>query len=146
MGGAYVDFPFNVLEVFGRKGLIKVKAVFDHKAVYRGSLANMGTGCHILILRKDIRKEIGKSVGDTVHVSLEEDLEERVVVIPEPLAELFKEYPVHAQAFERLSFSHRREMVAWLMDAKKPETRARRLGKLLEFIEAKMKPDLRKQL
>lgn len=66
--GAYVEFPFDVREVFN-KGRVKVKAYFDG-VPYEGSLVRMKTPCHILGLRKDIRKEIQKQAGDWVHVSV----------------------------------------------------------------------------
>lgn len=68
--GAYVEFPFDVREVFN-KGRVKVKAYFDG-VPYEGSLVRMKTPCHILGLRKDIRKEIQKQAGDWVHVSVQE--------------------------------------------------------------------------
>lgn len=40
---------------------------------YAGSLVNMGTGCHIIGIRKDIRQAIGKQPGDSVRVTIKED-------------------------------------------------------------------------
>src|SRR5690606_37223624 len=83
MDAAYVIVPFNVKEVFGTKGQVKVKATFDGFE-YRGSLAPMGDGYHVLGIRKDIRKAIGKSFGDVVDVKIERDLEPRMVnILPE---------------------------------------------------------------
>lgn len=42
--GAYVEFPYDVYEEFGSRGLIKVEAAFDGYK-YRGVLAKMGTDC-----------------------------------------------------------------------------------------------------
>ncbi|CDW60353.1 CSD and DUF1905 domain containing protein [Trichuris trichiura] len=69
-GGAYVIFPYDVREEFG-KGRVKVHATFDG-VDYDGSIVNMGVKnedgsiCYILGIRKDIRKEIGKDIGDVV--------------------------------------------------------------------------------
>lgn len=68
--GAYVDFPYDVREEFG-KGRVKVHAEFDGEP-YDGSLVRMGTPGHIIGLRKDIRGKIGKQPGDTVSVRLYE--------------------------------------------------------------------------
>ena len=68
--GAYVEFPYNVREEFG-KGRVKVRAEFDGGA-YEGSLVRMKTVCHILGLRKDIRARIRKQAGNMVHVRLTE--------------------------------------------------------------------------
>lgn len=70
LDGAYVEFPLDVRQEFGR-GRVKVHAAFDGVA-YDGSLVRMGTPGHILGLRKEIRAKIGKQPGDTVHVVLRE--------------------------------------------------------------------------
>lgn len=73
-GGAYVIFPFNVREEFG-KGRVKVHATFDG-APYDGSIVNMGVKnadgsiCYIIGIRKDIRSKIGKQTGDKVLVTV----------------------------------------------------------------------------
>lgn len=75
-GGAYVIFPWNIREEFG-KGRVKVHAEFDG-IPYDGSIVNMGIKdqdgniCYIIGLLKSIRKELGKSQGDPIHVVIEE--------------------------------------------------------------------------
>ncbi len=75
-GGAYVIFPWNIREEFG-KGRVKVHAVFDGIA-YDGSIVNMGVKddkgnvCYIIGMLKDIRKQLGKGAGDSVHMVVEE--------------------------------------------------------------------------
>ncbi|MFV0412283.1 MAG: DUF1905 domain-containing protein [Oscillospiraceae bacterium] len=68
--GAYVEIPFDVKEVFGKRR-VPVHASFDGVA-YEGSLVKMGTPGHILGLRKDIRAQINKQPGDTVLVTIQE--------------------------------------------------------------------------
>lgn len=70
MDGAYIAFPYNVKELFG-KGRVKVHATFDGMA-YDGSLVRMGTPGHIIGLRKDIRQKINKHPGDNVFVTIQE--------------------------------------------------------------------------
>lgn len=75
-GGAYVVFPWNIKEEFG-KGRVKVHAQFDGIS-YDGSIVNMGIKdadgkvCYIIGVLKAIRKELNKSEGDTIHVVIEE--------------------------------------------------------------------------
>ncbi|MEY8494857.1 DUF1905 domain-containing protein [Lachnospiraceae bacterium 29-91] len=75
-GGAYVIFPYDIREEFGR-GRVKVHATFDGEP-YDGSIVNMGVKhedgsiCYIIGLRKDIRARIGKQPGDSVHVTIQE--------------------------------------------------------------------------
>ncbi|GAA0796187.1 DUF1905 domain-containing protein [Faecalicatena orotica] len=66
--GAYIDFPYDVKEEFGR-GRVKVRATFDG-VPYDGSLVRMKTPNHIIGVRKDIRQKIGKQPGDMVHVTI----------------------------------------------------------------------------
>lgn len=70
LDGAYVVFPYDIREEFGR-GRVKVHATFDGHP-YDGSVVNMGTGDYIIGIRKDIRKAIGKQPGDSVHVTIRE--------------------------------------------------------------------------
>ena len=75
-GGAYVLFPWNVREEFG-KGRVKVHAEFD-SIPYDGSIVNMGVRdeegnvCYLIGLLKAIRKQLGKGDGDSVHVVIRE--------------------------------------------------------------------------
>lgn len=90
INATFVEFPFSVKEAFGKTGQVKIRAVFDRKVEYRGSLAKMGGDCHILGLTKAIREKIGKSFGDSVEVELWEDQEERIVEIPEDVVKIFQ--------------------------------------------------------
>ncbi len=71
-GGAYVIFPWNIREEFG-KGRVKVHAEFDG-IPYDGSIVNMGVKdedgnvCYVIGLLKSIRKQLNKGDGDHVHV------------------------------------------------------------------------------
>ena len=75
-GGAYVAFPWNIREVFG-KGRVKVHATFDGEP-YDGSIVNMGFRgpdgeiCYIIGVRKAIRQKLGKKDGDRLRVVIEE--------------------------------------------------------------------------
>ncbi len=68
--GAYIEFPYNVREEFG-KGRVKVTATFDGFE-YEGSLVKRKTPCHIIGVRKDIRLKIGKQPGDIIRVTVRE--------------------------------------------------------------------------
>ena len=75
-GGAYIVFPWDIREVFG-KGRIKVHAEFDG-VPYDGSIVNMGVKnpdgsvCYIIGVLKAIRAAIHKGEGDTIHVVINE--------------------------------------------------------------------------
>lgn len=91
INAAFINFSFDTVELFGKKGQVKVKVLLDDKAEYRSSLANMGGGCHRLGLTQAIRKELGKTFGEIVEVKLWEDKEERIVIVPDDVQELFNQ-------------------------------------------------------
>lgn len=134
INAAFVEFPFSVEELFGKKGQVKIKAIFDGKVEYRGSLAKMNSDCHILGLTQEVRKKPGKSFGDTVSVKLWEDKEKRIVEIPEDVQIVFNENLKAKELFEAMSYTHKKEYIRWIVEAKKPETRENRKVKMIEMI------------
>jgi hypothetical protein len=137
-GGVGIYFPLDVEKEFGRKGMIKIHAFFDGEP-YRGSLAPMGGGKHMLLVKKEIRQKINKEVGDRIKVVIIEDLEERVVEIPEEFQKLLNENPEAKKNYDSMSYTHRKEYARWIAEAKKEDTRRRRLEKAIEMIFAKKK-------
>ncbi|AZB27565.1 DUF1905 domain-containing protein [Chryseobacterium bernardetii] len=134
MNAAFVEFPFSTEELFNKKGQVKIKATFDGKVEYRGSLAKMKSGCHILGLTQDIRKQLGKTFGDEVSVSLIEDKEERIVEVADDIFLVFNENPDAKILFDKMSYTHKKEYIRWIEDAKKPETRENRKAKMIQMI------------
>lgn len=132
-GGCWVVVPFDVKAEFGALRP-KVKAIFEGKNEYRGSLVRMDGGPHVLGVRKDIREAIGKQPGDEISVQLQLDAEERKVEIPELLQSAFKVEPDAKKYFDSLSYSHQREHVNYITEAKKEETRLRRIEKTIKSL------------
>lgn len=60
----------------------------------------------------------------------------KTVVPPDDLQQEFARNPSAATFFEELAFSHKREYIAWIYDAKKEETRKRRISKTIELLKA----------
>jgi hypothetical protein len=131
-GGAYVNVPFDVEKAFGKKR-VKIKATIEGEP-YRGSLVRMGTPNHMLLILKEIREKIGKSFGDEVSVELEEDLEPRQVKLPVDLQQALHANPTANAFFNRLSYSHQREYVLWINEAKRDQTRLDRIHKTIEML------------
>ena len=134
MNAAFVEFPFSTEELFHKKGLVKIKALFDNKVEYRGSLAKMKSDSHILGLTQEVRKQLGKTFGDEVSVSLMEDKEERIVEIADDIAAVFIENPEAKALFDKMSYTHKKEYIRWIEEAKKPETRENRKTKMIQMI------------
>lgn len=134
----YVEFPFDVGKEFGTRGQVKVIATFDEYE-YRGSLVKMGHHCHFIGLIKKVRAEIGKNPGDTVHVVIKQDLEPRTVEVPEDFEKMLNQNPEAQTFFDKLSYTNRKQYVQWITNAKKAESRDRRIKnsicKLLQGIK-----------
>ena len=128
-GGAYVVVPATVVDALGGGGRIPVRATFDG-VEYRGSIASMG-GEKVLGVLKAIRDQLGKVPGDAVVVTVARDDAPRTVTVPDDLGAALTAAGRRA-AFDALSFSHQREYVEWIDDAKRAETRARRITKTVE--------------
>ncbi|HAP94337.1 YdeI/OmpD-associated family protein [Epilithonimonas hominis] len=133
INAAFVNFPFDTGELFGKKGQVKVRVLLDNKVEYRSSLANMG-GCHRLGLTQAIRKDLGKTFGDIVEVKLWEDKEERTVIVPDDVQELLNQNEKAKEFYDKMSYTHKKEYIRWIDDAKKEETRKRRKIKMIEML------------
>jgi Domain of unknown function (DUF1905)/Bacteriocin-protection, YdeI or OmpD-Associated len=139
-GGAYVLFPFDVEREFGTKGKVPVQARFNG-VPYAGTLIKYGNPVHVLPMLKAIREQIGTAPGDTVDVELWKDEKPRVIEVPADFKQAMKEQGV-MPLFDRLSFTHRKEYCRWIAEAKKDETRMRRVEKAVELLAKGVKtPD-----
>jgi hypothetical protein len=133
-GGAFVAFPYDVEREFETRGRVAVKATFDG-VPYTGSLHKYGQSQHMLGLLKAIREQIAKGPGDTIEVVVWKDEGERTVPVPAPFEELMKEGGV-LSFFDQLSYTHRKEYCRWITQAKKEETRSKRLLKAIEMLKS----------
>jgi hypothetical protein len=129
-GGAFVEVPFDVKAIFG-SARAKVTVTFDGIA-YRGTIAPMG-GVSLIGILKDIRKQIGKDVGDKVRVTVDLDAAPREVTLPDDVRAALRKAMLDA-AFEELSYTHRKEHINAIEEAKQPQTRARRIDKLIAML------------
>lgn len=104
---------------------------------YRSTVAVMG-GQFMLPLAKAHREAAGVKPGQKVEVTLELDTAPREVEIPKDFAAALKKAGLRA-AFDKLAFTHRKEHVRAIEEAKAAETRARRIDKALAMVAAKAK-------
>jgi len=137
-GGAFVEVPFDVEAAFGSKRP-KVKALIEG-VPYRSILTRMGGPNHMLIILKGIREQIGKTFGDEVKVIVEPDTEERVIEIPKDLMKELKKDKEAKAFFDKLSYTHQKEYVRWVEEAKKDDTRQNRIIKTIEMLKQGRKP------
>ena len=130
-----IDIPFDVESVFGSKR-VPVKAVING-AEYRGSIVRYG-GQYMLGIPKEFRKRAAVNGGDHIVVTIELDAEERVVTVPNDFANALAANGLR-DAFDAMSYTHRKEHVRAIEEAKAAETRLRRIEKAVEMVAAKKK-------
>ncbi len=130
-----ITIPFDVEKVFGAKR-VPVKAEING-AVYRGSIVRMG-GKYMLGIPKVFREEAGIAAGDNIVVTIELDDTPRTVEMPADLAEAIKTAGL-SDAWEKLSYTHKKEHARAIEEAKEEATRIKRIEKAVEMIAAKAK-------
>jgi hypothetical protein len=127
--------PFDVVEVFQRKGRVPVKGTINGFP-FRSSLMNMGDG-HMMAVNAQMRAGANCKGGDTVSVVMELDEDERRVEVPAPLKKIVASDSKTKEAWDQLSFTHQKEWVRAIEDAKKPETRQKRIAAMLDALSGK---------
>ena len=132
---AWIEFPFDSKETYGVGNLVPYKATFDGQVIYRGSLAKMGGPGAMILLRKDIRTELGKEPGESIEVTVELDDKPRQLAVADDIKKALKAAGLW-EKFSALAYTHRKEYVQWIEEAKKPETRLRRIAKMREMLVA----------
>jgi Bacteriocin-protection, YdeI or OmpD-Associated/Domain of unknown function (DUF1905) len=102
---------------------------------WRGSVARM-KGEFLLGMNREVREAAGVEAGDEVSVEIALDAAERTVEVPAELAAALAGDTDAAAAFEGLAYTHRKEFARWVAEAKRAETRERRVAKALEMLRA----------
>jgi hypothetical protein len=131
-GGHMVEVPDHVITKLGGKGRTPVTASLDG-VPYRGSIVKM-RGIMMIGVTKAIMAEARVEVGDTLTIVVENDDGPRQVEVPADLANAFRGAKDARAEWDRLAFTHQREYAEVILDAKKPETRARRIEKTTEAL------------
>jgi hypothetical protein len=121
--------PFDLGEAFGRaRPPVKV-TIRDH--TWR-TTPGVYDGVGYIVVNRAVKAATGVDAGDRVRVRMELDTEPRQVELPGDLRAALGQAPTATAAFEALSFTHQREYVEWVEEAKRPETRARRIAATVE--------------
>ena len=134
--GTVVVVPFDLKEVFG-SGRPPVRATVNGYT-FRTTLFTMG-GRVLLGLNREVREAAKVEPGQKVSVELERDNEPRTVEVPSDLAAALDADPVVRETFDDLSYTHRKEYVRWIEEAKRTETRTRRVEKSVEMLREGIK-------
>ena len=126
-----IELPFDPKAVFG-KARAPVKVTINGYS-YRSTVALMG-GPPFVPLRASHREAAGITGEAEVTVRLDLDTEKREVTPPADLKKALKASPPAWDRWVEMSFSHQREYAEAIEEAKKPETRARRIAGAVEAV------------
>jgi len=124
--GTFVEVPPDVLAALGPRKRPAVRVVINGVEL-RTTIAVYGGRSYIGI-RREIRDAAHIAPGEEIEVSVEPDDEPRTVDLPDDLAAALADDPEAQHAFDRLSFSNRNEYMGWVLAAKQPTTRRRRVA------------------
>ncbi len=130
----FIPVTFDPKAVFG-----KVRApvrVTLNGYTFRSTIASMGDG-PCIPLRRSNREAAGLEGGETLNVTLELDEDVREVKPPADFVKALKKAPPAWSRWGEMSYTHQREYAEAIVEAKKPETRARRIASAVEMIASR---------
>ncbi|GAB2986095.1 YdeI/OmpD-associated family protein [Amycolatopsis acidiphila] len=127
-----IQVPDEVVGELGSKRPA-VRVTINARHTYRSTVASMG-GRYLLPVSAEHRQAAGVAAGDEVEVELVADTAPREVTVPADLAAELGKDETAKKFFDGLSYSHQRAYVQWIEDAKKAETRQRRVGQAAEML------------
>ena len=128
---ASFTLPFDTREVWG-KAKVPVKVTINGYT-WRSTVGNRG-GIQYIVVNAEARRDAGVKAGDVVTIALEPDTAKRKIDIPVPLQRALG--AKLTQKLNGLSFSHKKEFVVWYAEAKKEDTRVRRVEKMKQMLSS----------
>ena len=121
--------PFDTREVWG-KAKVPVRVTI-RSYTWRSTVGNRG-GIQYIVVNADARRNAGVRAGDSVTITLEPDSEKRDIEIPISLQKALGTRLT--QKLNSLSFTHKKEFVVWYSQAKKEDTRIRRVETMKQML------------
>jgi hypothetical protein len=134
--GCGINLPFEPKEVFG-KARAPVNVTINGYT-FQTTTFCMG-GRNFIGVSKVNRDGAGIVAGDKITVTMELDIAPRVITPPVDFAKSLKANKRAQEFWDILSYSHQREYANWISEAKKPETRLRRIEKAVEMLGSGVK-------
>jgi uncharacterized protein YdeI (YjbR/CyaY-like superfamily) len=131
-GACFIRVPPEVLTMLGERKRAPVKVTIN-ATTYRTTIAVYGGKSYIGV-RREIREAAGVTAGESLTVGLEYDPELRTVDLPEALRAKLEADSKAAAAFEKLSYTRKKEFVEWITSAKLAETQRRRMAQAMAML------------
>ncbi|HLG15824.1 MAG TPA: YdeI/OmpD-associated family protein [Blastocatellia bacterium] len=137
-GWVYLDLSTEASASLGKRTAVPVKVHLNGFQSRATAFPN-GRGGHYLMVNKEMRAGASAETGDNVTVAIEVDNEPRTVEVPVELKKALSKSKRARAYFESLSPSHRKAYVEFILEAKRPETRERRVKQTIERLEREAK-------
>jgi uncharacterized protein YdeI (YjbR/CyaY-like superfamily) len=131
-GACFIRLPPEVLTTLGQRKRAPVKVTIN-ATTYRTTIAVYGGKSYIGV-RREVREAAGVTAGEQLTVGLEYDDELRTVDLPAGLREALEADAKAAAGFDKLSYTRKKEFVAWLTGAKRAETQRRRMEQVIAML------------
>src|SRR5262249_16713581 len=106
----HVYLPFDVFEAFGTRARLAVKGAINGFP-FRSSIFPMGGGKFYMVVNREMREGAKVKAGDTVEFLLEKDDDLRTIATPPDLLKALTGRRSAKPAWDRLSYSHRKEHI-----------------------------------
>ena len=127
-----IHVPDEVVSALGSGRRAPVRVTLG-AYTYRTTVASRG-GRFMVPVSAEVRAAAGVAAGDELDVQIELDTEPREVAVPDDLAAALDARPGARERFDRLAYSHRKEHVRAIEEAKTDATRRRRIAKAIEML------------
>lgn len=122
----------------GKRGRVAVVLTINGHAL-RAFAAPMGDGTHGIVVNKKMQAQAGVDQNEVVDVTLEIDTTPRTVDVPPELAKELDKSKKAKEFFGGLAYTHQKDFVSWIIEAKRSETKEKRLAESMCLLEAGIK-------
>ena len=123
--------PFDLKEAFGRGRPPVAITIRGH--TWR-TTPGVYDGVGHVVVNRSVKAATGVDAGDRVRVEMALDTAPRTVRVPTDLRKALAGDPAAKAAFAKMSYTHRREYVEWIEEAKRAETRTRRVAATVDLV------------
>ncbi len=134
-----IKIPFDVHKTFGSRARVPVSGTINGFP-FRSSVFPMGgAGCHFMAVNKETRAGAKAKGGDTITVRMQRDDEPRIITPPPDFARALKANKPALAAWEQSNYTRKKELTKAIEEAKRPDTRTRRIEKAIAELSAPRK-------
>jgi len=134
-GACFIRVPPQTLTALGKGRRVPLRVTLNGYT-YRTTIAVYGGKSYIGV-RREVREAAGVAAGDPLTVGLEYDAQVRTVDLPEALRAALEADAAIAAAFEKLSYTRKKEFIQWVTGGKRAETQRRRMEQAMAMLRAR---------